>query len=103
MPSGEVVNVGCNLKNGKFLKYTHTLPSTPPTQKKSFQYLLHVSVVYNQASDTLYLKLFSFTLQAQLSAFLKYGSCNLNRSLEPVKHPRLLKISQSHLDSPMLT
>jgi len=31
--------------------------------------------------------------------FKSFGSCNLNRSLEPVKHPRLLKISQSHLDS----
>jgi hypothetical protein len=32
--------------------------------------------------------------------FESFGSCSLNRSLEPVKRPRLLKISQSHLDSP---
>jgi len=32
--------------------------------------------------------------------FKSFGSCSLNRSLEPVKHPLLLKISQSHLVSP---
>jgi hypothetical protein len=31
--------------------------------------------------------------------FKSFRSCSLKRSLEPVKHSRLLKISQSHLDS----
>jgi hypothetical protein len=57
MPSREVVDVGSNLKNGNFLKFTHVLPSTTKIFEMSCQFMLQVSVVHNQASDTLYLKL----------------------------------------------
>ena len=57
MPSCEVVNVGCNLKKWEFIKIYTRAAVNHKKNLKVCQYMLHFSVVNNQASDTLYLKL----------------------------------------------